>query len=53
MKDYACRCGRKQRATISEKIAELIGWRKIDGQWYCPFCTGNQENLWRVFNNKE
>lgn len=58
MEDFKCACGRKQsyapegvRGGITEKEAELIGWRKIDGKWVCPICTGNTGNLGKVFNN--
>lgn len=53
---FRCACEREQPAEhegfpggIGTSTAELIGWRKIGGQWTCPFCTGNEENLKRVF----
>lgn len=56
MKDFECACGRKQTykpanksGGITEKEAELVGWRKINGKWECPFCTGNTTNLYKVF----
>jgi len=56
---YRCTCGREQTAKcdgfpggISTKIAEFVGWRQINGQWSCPFCTGNEENLKKVFGNE-
>lgn len=60
MKDFECACGRKQsyapatkRGGVTEKEAEWIGWRKINGEWNCPFCTGNKNNLKRIFNKGE
>lgn len=57
---YVCSCGRMQTKTVkglsggvSESVAELIGWRKINGLWVCPFCSGNIENLKRVFGVEE
>jgi hypothetical protein len=28
---------------------EFIGWRIIHHNWICPFCTGNTQNLRRIF----
>ncbi len=54
---FQCGCGRCQRYAsdteyggITESEAELIGWRLIDNKWNCPFCTGNTNNLFGVFN---
>ena len=48
--DYVCECGRGQSGhNVGEEAVEAIGWRKIDGKWSCPFCTGNTENLKKVF----
>ena len=30
---------------VTEREAEHFGWRKIDGKWICPFCSGNLNNL--------
>jgi hypothetical protein len=53
---YRCKCGREQTAAcpsypggIDSYHAELMGWRKIDGLWECPFCTNNLDNLFKVF----
>lgn len=29
---------------------ESVGWRRIDGRWYCPFCCGTEAALYKVFN---
>lgn len=54
--EFVCRCGRRQKYAVegdkggvTEKEAEWIGWRKIDGWWTCPFCTGNTDNLNRIW----
>jgi hypothetical protein len=53
--ELTCHCGRVQGYAASEDSggittdeAEHFGWRKIDGAWHCPFCTGNLDNLKRV-----
>ena len=38
-----------QGGGVTEAEVELIGWRKIDGEWLCPYCTGNTSNLQKVF----
>ena len=55
---FRCKCKREQTAShenvpggISIQLAEKVGWRQINGKWECPFCTGNQENLKKVFSN--
>ena len=59
MADFICECGRRQSYAaenepggVTVREAELIGWRLIDGHWKCPFCTGNLNNLFGVFNAK-
>jgi len=61
---YRCKCGREQtgRTTVTEQMpdfgqkgilpetVERFGWRRIDGKWECPFCTGNTEALNNFFN---
>lgn len=49
MGDFACPCGRRQTDSIGEAMAERMGWRKINGEWHCPFCTGNEDSLRRLF----
>lgn len=44
-----CSCGRTQK-DIGAQDLEAIGWRKIDGEWQCPFCTGNTDNLKKAFD---
>ena len=34
---------------ITAEEAELVGWRKIQGKWICPFCSGNTKVLYKVF----
>lgn len=46
---YMCPCGRMQ-TLIAVAVVEQLGWRRIAGDWKCPFCTGNTKNLERVFN---
>ena len=53
---FQCDCGRCQGYDndgtfkgCNSKEVELIGWRLIDGRWNCPFCTGNTDNLYKVF----
>lgn len=53
---YHCKCGRRQKAKcdgfpggIPESTAEFVGWRRIDGKWECPMCSGNEANLQKVF----
>jgi len=41
------------QTSLDEEAAELIGWRKIDNKWECPFCTGNTGMLERIFENLE
>lgn len=57
---YRCKCGREQSAAcdpypggIDPYIAERMGWRRIDGLWECPFCTGHTDNLFKVFGIDE
>ena len=60
MKDFICfLCGRQQSYApksmyggITEEEAELIGWRRVEGEWkwLCPLCSGNEEKLNQVFN---
>ena len=58
-KDFKCKCGRKQRRMpkmmhggITVKEAEKIGWRLIGGKWTCPFCCGNTDALFAVFESQ-
>jgi len=61
MKDFICKCGRKQSYApknksggITEKEAEHIGWRKmVDGSWQCPFCCGNTDRLFKIFGKEK
>lgn len=59
MEFYDCACGRKQpkyapgKQGISEKAAEAVGWRKIDGQWRCPFCCNSTDALFNLFEKDE
>ncbi len=53
---YRCECGRQQTAKhpdftcgLSTELAEKFGWRKIGGSWECPFCSGNTDNLYKLF----
>ena len=53
-KDYSCMCGSKQTQVGNSGLhIERAGWRKIDGRWCCPSCTGNKSNLWDVFDGEE
>lgn len=50
---YLCAaCGGEQAARregfpggLLEETAERFGWRRINGSWECPNCTGNTTNL--------
>lgn len=56
-----CKCGREQSTLmpgfknggVRPKTAEKFGWRKIDGKWECPFCTGNKDMLFRIFGEEQ
>ena len=56
---YECACGRKQpkaaenKIGIGEKAAEAVGWRKIEGQWKCPFCCNSTDALFNVFKKSK
>jgi len=57
---YRCECGRENPAYcppwprgVQPQIVELIGWRRITDRWVCPHCTGNLENLRRVFESAD
>ena len=54
---YRCECKREQTAKhdgflggLSEPLVEKFGWRKIDGKWECPYCSGNTANLDKFFD---
>lgn len=56
---YRCKCGREQTAQcagyhggLSESAAERFGWRMMDGEWQCPYCTGNTKVLNRLFDGR-
>lgn len=34
---------------ITVEEAAAVGWRRAPGGWRCPFCSGNEEGLNRVF----
>jgi len=54
---FRCKCGREQSTPmkgfnnggVGPDVVERFGWRKIDGAWECPFCTGNTEALFKFF----
>jgi hypothetical protein len=37
--------------TIEE--AEHVGWRRFGDIWRCPFCTGNLDNLTKVWKGED
>jgi len=50
-------CGKAQSYAPAEKgggvtveEAKKLGWEKDKYGWRCPFCTGNTENLMKVFS---
>jgi hypothetical protein len=55
---FRCHCGREQSATypgysgggIEATAAERVGWRRVNGEWVCPFCSGNEALLRRAWN---
>ena len=60
---YYCPCGRQQTARhpdflggnkgVRPQVVERFGWRKIEGRWRCPFCTGNTAKLRAFCGAKE
>lgn len=52
--DHCCtKCDRKNSrgrwGTVTEDTLELIGWRKVNGELLCPFCAGNEKQLYKAF----
>jgi len=52
-----CKCKRIQgyaldteHGGITEDEAVTLGWRQVKSKWVCPFCTGNLNNLKKVFD---
>ena len=45
-------CNREQ-SFLGDEQMESIGWRKINGKWECPFCTGNERLLNKIWDEKE
>jgi hypothetical protein len=45
-------CNRQQKSLTTADM-EYIGWRIFNSQWICPFCTGNTQNLRRIFGQGE
>lgn len=43
------KCRERAQKWLGVKSMELIGWRKMEDGWWCPFCTGLTENLFKVF----
>jgi len=53
---YRCLCGREQMAQcegfsggLSEEAARTVGWNFGDRGWMCPFCSGETDKLFQVF----
>ena len=53
---YRCKCGREQTAEcppfpsgISMDLAKKVGYEYKEGEWACPFCSGNQHKLDTIF----
>lgn len=36
---------------VTEEEAETLGWRKVDGEWICPFCSGSKKSPQKFFKN--
>jgi hypothetical protein len=57
----ACRkCGRSQSVVpgnvtggITELEAQTLGWARDELGWLCPFCTGNDAKLRKVFERRQ
>jgi len=54
------RCSREQSISrnqdergVSLSMIKRIGWRTVNGQQLCPFCSGNTSNLERIFKRRE
>ncbi len=54
---YRCKCGREQTAEcppfhsgISMNLAKKVGYEYKEGEWICPFCSGNSHKLDKIFN---
>ncbi len=57
---FKCECGCSQtfasedcEGGITEKEAESVGWRKINGTWKCPPCCGNTAALDAIFEKAD
>ena len=38
---------------VTELEAQSFGWKSDnDGFWHCPFCTGNEDKLRRIFEGR-
>ncbi len=54
-----CACGRVQRIVAAdqpggctEEEAKSVGWVRDGDSWSCPFCSGNEDKLRRVFDRQ-
>ncbi len=47
--EIVCRCGIGCAGQVINVDAALErnGWRKVNGQWECPTCTGNTRQFWK------
>ena len=59
MRSFDCACGRSQAYApahqpggITDEEAVAIGWRREQGRWLCPFCSGNARDLRKVVEGK-
>jgi hypothetical protein len=46
------KCKKRDQKWIGKWAFELLGWRKMESGWWCPFCTGILEPLKRVFRRR-
>lgn len=57
-KFFKCDCGsnfvcQDDNTEEVEKVAEKIGWRKINGKWVCPVCCGNTAALETMLHKED
>jgi len=43
------KCRKRSQTWLGADDMETIGWRKVGGRYWCPFCTGILGPLKRIF----
>jgi hypothetical protein len=46
------KCKERSQKWLGTEDMEFIGWRKMKDGWWCPFCTGNLDNLNKIFKRE-